>query len=86
MKGFVDLFNEAMDLACLGVFEKKQLIERDGTFYSRVLKKSLDKFVLLNYTYMYNANKIFPSNETALIKMLSNDISDVIDNMPMEVS
>ena len=80
MKGFVDLFNEAMDLACLGVFEKKQLIERYVTFYSRVLK---------NYTYMSNANntnEIFPSNETALIKMLSNDISDVIDNMPMEVS
>lgn len=85
----VDLFNEAMDLACLGVFEKKQLIERGGTFYSIPLKKALDKFVLLNFIYASsgdNTKEVFPSNETALIKMLNSDISEVIDNMPKEVS
>lgn len=90
MRELIHLFNQAMDLACLGIFEKKQLIEKEDIFYSKALKKSLDKFVLLNYIYntsnVNNIKEIFPSNETALIKMLSNDISDVIDNMPKEIS
>lgn len=89
MKEVVDLFNEAMDLACLGVFEKKQLIESDGKFYSKTLKKSLDKFVLLNFIYSSSresTKEIFPSNETSLIKMLSNDMNEVIDNMPREIA
>lgn len=85
MKQLVDLFNEAMDLACLGIFEKKQALERDDIFYSKLLKKSIDKFVLLNFMYTSSRNnkkKVFPSDETQLIRMLNNNISEVIDNMP----
>lgn len=85
MKEFVDLFNEAMDLACLGVFEKKQLLESRGEYYSKILKKALDKFALLNFKYAYEnseSEQILPNDETALIKMFSNDINDIIDNLP----
>lgn len=88
MRNLIDLFNDAMDLACLGIVEKKELLEREGSFYSKLLKKSLDKFVLINFMYKSskeNNKDIFPQDETELFKMLSNDIYKVIDNMPEEI-
>lgn len=86
----VKIFNEAMELACLGLFEKKQFKENEGNFkYSPMLKKSLDKFSLLNYEYdtltsEYN-HKLFPTNETELIKTLSYDIEMLIEKIPIEL-
>lgn len=89
MENFVRIFNDAMELACLGLYEKKNIKYEERMFkFSPILKKSLDKFSLLNY--MINSKyhikeDFFPTNETQLIKAFNLDINELIDELPEEM-
>jgi hypothetical protein len=89
MESFVRIFNDAMELACLGLYEKKNIKDEERKFkFSPILKKSLDKFSLLNY--MINSKyhieeEFFPTNETKLIKAFNLDINELIDELPEEI-
>lgn len=89
MENFIKIFNDAMELACLGLYEKKNIKDEERKFkFSSILKKSVDKFSLLNY--MINLkygmeNSFFPTNETQLIKAFNLDINEFVDELPAEI-
>lgn len=89
MDNFIKIFNDAMELVCLGLYEKKNIKDEEIKFkFSPVLKKSLDKFSLLNYmaNSKYDTEEnFFPTNETQLIKTFSQDINELIDKLPAEI-
>lgn len=88
MEQFVKIFNNAMELSCLGLYEKVQhKSEQGGYKYSPLLKKALDKFSLLNITYSLFDEKgqpLLPSDEAALINTFNFSIKDLIDKLPEE--
>ena len=88
MQEFVEIFKNAMELSCLGLYQKLQYKSKQGEYrYSPILKKALDKLVLLNITYLLTDEKgelILPSNETALIKAFNFPLKDLIDKFPKE--
>lgn len=89
MNNIARIFCDAMELMCLGLYEKKNIVNEERKFkFSPILKKSLDKFSLLNY--MLNSNydteeNFFPTNETELVKTFSLDVTELIDKLPIEV-
>lgn len=89
MDGFERIFNEAMELSCLGLFEKSQMSSEKGEYkQSKLLKKALDKFSLLNITCQPADNKnesMFPSDETALIKTFNFPVMNLINKLPEEL-
>ena len=86
MVEFEKVFNNAMELSCLGLYEKVQEKSDQGKYkYSPLLKKALDKFSLLNMAYSLFDEKgdpILPSNEAALIKIFNFPIRDLIHTLP----
>ena len=52
LDNFYKIFNEAMELIILGLYEKKYIKNSEFNYnYSPLLKKGLDKFSLLNLMY-----------------------------------
>lgn len=90
MEKIVEIFNNSMELACLGLYEKQQNKSENGEHkYSPLLKKALDKFSLLNLTYSLfteDGEPILPSDETALITTFNFPIKNLIDKLPEECS
>lgn len=88
MEKIVEIFNNSMELICLGLYEKQQNKSEKGEHkYSPLLKKALDKFSLLNLTYSLFAEDgepILPSDETALITTFNFPIKNLIDKLPEE--
>lgn len=88
MKRFVKIFNNAMELSCLGLYEKVQNVSKQESYkYSLLLKKSLDKFSLLNIAYLLfdkAGNPLLPTDEAALIKRFNHPIKNLIDKLPNE--
>jgi REase associating with pPIWI_RE len=89
MSDFVKIFNEAMELSCLGIYEKHvNEVKSDDQmdyFRSPLLKKALDKFSLLNLYYNLfdkNGEPILPTSETALIKSFNFSTKQFIDRLP----
>lgn len=89
MNDFVQIFQSAMELCCLGLYEKSQSsgvhAKKEGFIYSPLLKKALDKFSLLTLVYsLYddNGKPIFPTDEAALIKTFNFPVSEMIDRLP----
>jgi hypothetical protein len=86
MERFVEIFNNSMELICLGLYEKLQNKSEVGDYkYSPLLKKALDKFSVLNLTYSLFDNDlqpILPTNETALITTFNFPIIDLINKLP----
>ena len=89
MNDFVQIFQSAMELCCLGLYEKSQSsgvhAKKEGFIYSPLLKKALDKFSLLTLVYsLYddNGEPIFPTDEAALIKSFNFPVSEMIDRLP----
>lgn len=84
MEQFYEIFNNAMELVVLGLYEKKQKNNLSSSYkYSLLLKKGLDKFSLLNLIYFENKN-ILPTNENALIEAMNKPIINLIDKLPDE--
>lgn len=84
MDRFYKIFNEAMELIILGLYEKKYIKNVDFNYdYSPLLKKGLDKISLLNLMYFGN-QEIFPTNEYDLIQSMSKPLSNLIDKLPDE--
>lgn len=89
METLVDKFNLAMEIMCLGLYEKKKIKEESPGFsYSKRLKKALDIFSLLNYYTLKgteSSKDFFPVDEAALIKMASRDIEELIIKLPEHI-
>lgn len=90
MNDFVNIFNSAMELICLGFYEKSEISGQrkgnDGFIYSPLLKKALDKFSLLTMTYSLFDNEgkpLLPADETSLIKAFNFPIKELIDQLPI---
>lgn len=84
MDNFYKIFNEAMELIILGLYEKKYIKNSEFNYnYSPLLKKGLDKFSLLNLMY-FDTEEIFPTNEYALIESMSSPFYNLIDKLPNE--
>ncbi len=88
MEKFLKIFNNAMELSCLGLYEKVQnKIEHEGYKPSLLIKKALDKFSLLNIAYsLFNEDEepILPSDEAALIAVFNFPTKKLIDKLPDE--
>lgn len=84
MDNFYKIFNKAMELIILGLYEKKYIKNSEFNYnYSPLLKKGLDKFSLLNLMY-FDTEEIFPTNEYALIESMSSPFYNLIDKLPNE--
>ena len=84
MDNFYKIFNEAMELIILGLYEKKYIKNSEFNYnYSPLLKKGLDKFSLLNLMY-FDTEEIFPTNEYALIESMSSPFYNLIDKLTNE--
>ena len=83
MKTFLMMFNNAMELIVLGLYEKKQIDKNLNYRYSPLLKKGLDKFALINLAYFENKN-ILPTNENELIEIMNKPIINLIEKLPYE--
>lgn len=86
---FIKVFQSAMELCILGLYEKEEkksnLIQKDEYVQSPLLKKALDKFSLLNYTYSLSDSEetlILPTNEVSLIETFNFPIKILIDRLP----
>lgn len=88
MKKFVSIFNNAMELACLGLYEKLQNKSDRGEYrFSHLLKKALDKFALLYITFSLfdeYGKPLVPTDEAALIYTFNFPLNDFIDKLPEE--
>lgn len=88
MQNFIRCFSDAMELCCLGLYEKVQnKSDQVGYNYSPLLKKALDKFTLLNITYSLisdNGKPLLPTHEAALIKAFNSPLSNLIDKLPCQ--
>ena len=83
MKTFLMMFNNAMELIVLGLYEKKQIDKNLNYRYSPLLKKGLDKFALINLAYFENKD-ILPTNENELIEIMNKPIINLIEKLPYE--
>ena len=77
------MFNNAMELIVLGLYEKKQIDKNLNYRYSPLLKKGLDKFALINLAYFEN-KAILPTNENELIEIMNKPIINLIEKLPYE--
>lgn len=77
------MFNNAMELIVLGLYEKKQIDKNLNYRYSPLLKKGLDKFALINLAYFENKD-ILPTNENELIEIMNKPIINLIEKLPYE--
>lgn len=88
MEKFVSIFNSAMELSCLGLYEKLQNKSDQGDYrYSPLLKKALDKFSLLHITYSLfdeEGAPLLPIDEAALVYTFNFSIKELIDKLPGE--
>lgn len=88
MERFVEIFKNVMELSCLGLYQKLQYKSEQGEYrYSPILKKVLDKLVLLNINYSLFDEKgklILPSDEATLINAFNFPLKDLIDRLPKE--
>lgn len=84
MDKFYDVFNNAMELIVLGLYEKKEVRDKNLNYkYSPLLKKGLDKFSLLNLIYFEDENML-PTNENALIETMNKPIINLVNKLPDE--
>lgn len=84
MDQFYEIFNNAIELVVLGLYEKKQINNLSSSYkYSPLLKKGLDKFSLLNLIYFENEN-LLPTNENALIEVMNKPIINLVNKLPDE--
>lgn len=88
MEKFGEIFSNAMELICLGLYEKVQDKSEQGKYkYSALLKKALDKFSLLNITYSLfdsEGELLLPTDEAVLINTFNFPTKDLIDKLPKE--